>query len=108
MHRYDRPGDHPAASHLQVLTRRQFNLRSIIQKLFQHSVVILLPAVVREGSYVVENEAIVFCVELSWRLCRSRAPSYAKAVDEFAKRGIVRGFLLCAGANECQQCTDYR
>src|SRR6266852_2244298 len=100
MHRYNGPGNHAAASHLQVLTRRQLDLRGVIQKLLLHSVVIFLPTVVCEGSDIVENETIVLGIELRRSLRRPRAPRRAKTVDEFAEHGVVRGVLLCPGTDE--------
>src|ERR1700704_6239677 len=107
MHRHNRPGDHPAASHLQIPARRQLDLRGIIQKFLLHSVLKFLPTVVRKGRDVVENETIVLCVKLRGSLRRSRAPSRAKTVDEFAEGGVVGGLLLRPGSNESQQCTYY-
>src|SRR5713226_4715238 len=103
MHRHDGPRDHAAASHFQLLTRRQLNFRGIIQKFFLYSVVIFLPTVVREGSDIVENEAVVLGVELRRSLRISGAPRRAKAVDESAERSVIRGLLLCPGSNESQQ-----
>src|SRR5881296_2963423 len=97
MHRHDGPRDHAAASHVQLLTRRQLDFRCLIQKLFLHSVVIFLPTVVRERSHIVEDQAAVLGVELPGGFRISSAPSRAKAVDEFAKRSVVRG-LCCARA----------
>ena len=107
MHRNDGPGDHAAAVHLQILTGGQLDLRSILQKLLLHSVVKFLPAVVRKGSDIVENQVVVLCVEFLRSLRRSRAPSRAKVVDELAEVGFVGGLLLRPGPNESQQCTDY-
>src|SRR5882672_306579 len=108
MHRHNRPGDHPAAGHLQVPTRRELDLRCIIQEFLLHSVVKFLPTMVRERSHIVENQAIVLGVELRRSVRRSRAPSLAIAVDELAKGGIFRGLLLRPGSNKCQQCAGDR
>src|SRR6266478_3760526 len=90
MHRHNRPGDHPAAGHLQVPTRRELDLRCVIQEFLLHSVVKFLPTMVRERSHIVENQAIVLGVELRRSVRRSRAPSLAIAVDELTKGGIFR------------------
>src|SRR5438045_6562746 len=97
MHRNDGPGDHAPAVHLQILTGGQLDLRSILQKLLLHSVVKFLPAVVRKGSDIVENQVVVLCVEFRRSLRRSRAPSRAKVVDELAEVGFVGGLLLRPG-----------
>src|ERR1700675_2796814 len=102
MHGYRRPGDHSAAGHLQILTRRQLDLRSIIQKFLLRSVVIFLPSVVGEGSDIVENEAIVLRIELRRSFRISRAPRHTKSVDELAKRGVVGGLLLRPRSDESQ------
>src|SRR5712692_7894110 len=103
MHRHNSPGDHAAASHLQVLTRRQLDFRGIFQEFLLHCIVKFLPTVVREGCNIVENQVTVLGVELRRSLRRSSAPSRAKTVDEFAERGVVCGLLLRPGANESQQ-----
>src|SRR6266403_961681 len=108
MHRHNRPGDHPAAGHLQVPTHRELDLRCIIQEFLLHSVVKFLPTMVRERSHIVEKQAIVLGVELRRSVRRSRAPSLAIAVDELAKGGIFRGLLLRPGSNKCQQCAGER
>src|SRR6266852_1458771 len=108
MHWHNRPGDHSAASHLQLLARRQSDLRGVIQKFLLHSVVKFLPPVVREGCNIVENQPVILGVELRRSLRRPRAPSCTKTVDEFTERSVVRGLLLCPGANESQQGADDR
>src|SRR5216684_4016381 len=108
MHRHNRPGDHSAASHLQLLARRQSDLRGVIQKFLLHSVVKFLPPVVREGCNIVENQPVILGVELRRSLRRPRAPSCTKTVDEFTERSVVRGLLLRPGANESQQGADDR
>src|SRR5229473_4910944 len=108
MHRDDGPRDHAAARHSQVLARRQLDLRSIIQKLFLHSVVKFLPAVVRERSDIVENEAAILGIEFSGGFRIPRAPSRAEVVDELAEGSVVRGLLLRPGSYEGQQGADDR
>src|SRR6266851_4290803 len=108
MHRHNRPGDHSAASHLQLLARRQSDLRGVIQKFLLHSVVKFLPPVVREGCNIVENQPVILGVELRRSLRRPRAPSCTKTVDEFTERSVVRGLLLRPGTNESQQGADDR
>ena len=67
---------------------------------------IFLPTVVRERSHIVEDQAAVLGVELPGGFRISSAPSRAKAVDEFAKRSVVRGLLLCPGSHERHQGPD--
>src|SRR6266481_1449524 len=106
MHRHNRPCDHPAAGHPQILPCRQLDLRGSIQKLLLHSIVILLPPVVGERCYIVENEAIVLRIELRRSLRRSRAPRRTQTVDQLAKRGVIRCFLLCPRPYKRQQCAN--
>src|SRR6266853_4837787 len=106
MHRHDGPRNHAAARHSQVLTRRQLDLRSIIQKLFLHSVAKFLPAVVRERSDIIKNEAAVLGIEFPGSFRIPGAPSRAQVVDELAKGSVVRGLLLRPGSYEGQQGAD--
>src|SRR5260370_10814464 len=99
---------HGGGRHSQVLRCRQLDLRSIIQKLFLHSVVKFLPAVVRERGDIVENEAAVFGIEFPGSFRIPSAPSRAEVVDELAKGSVVRGLLLRPGSYEGQQGADDR
>src|SRR6266851_429363 len=85
MHRDDGPRDHAAARHSQVLPCRQLDLRSIIQKLFLHSVVKFLPAVVRERGDIVENEAAVLGIEFSGSFRIPRAPTKVSRAPTIAR-----------------------
>src|SRR5438132_8459667 len=100
MHRNDGPGDHVAAVHFQILTGGQLDLRSILQKLLLHSVVKFLPAVVRKGSDIVENQVVVLCVEFRRSLRRSRAPSRAKAIDQLAEVSSAVAFFFARAPTE--------
>src|SRR5260370_17026168 len=108
MHRHSRRGHHSAVCRLQLLARRQSDLRGVIQKFLLHSVVKFLPPVVREGCNIVENKPVILGVELRRSLRRPRAPSCTKTVDEFTERSVVRGLLLRPGTNESQQGADDR
>src|SRR6266513_899290 len=107
MHRHSRPGDHAAAGHSQIFSRRQFDTRRVVQNRRLDPVVIFLPAVIRKRRHIIKNQSIVLGVELRRSIRRSRAPSLTIAVDELAKSGIFRGLLPRPGVNECQQYTGY-
>src|SRR5260370_18153123 len=94
MHRDDGPRDHAAARHPQVLPCRQLNLRSIIQKLFLHSVVKFLPAMVSERSDIVKNEAAVLGIEFSGSFRIPRAPGSTEVVAYLAKRRVSGRHVL--------------
>src|SRR5437899_4590911 len=108
MHRHRRPRDRPAAVHFQILARRQLDLRRALKELLLYAVVVLLPAVIRKGRHVIENQSVILGVELRWGLRVSGTPSGAIAVDELAKRGVVSSLLLRPSTNKSQQPTNDR
>src|SRR5260370_8049374 len=100
MLRPDGPRDRAAASPLQVLPCRQLDFRRIIQEFFLHPVVKFLPAVVREGRDVIENQAAVLGVELRRPLRVPSAPSRAEPLDALPKPPPARRLLLPPSANQ--------
>jgi len=67
---------------------------------------VLLPAVVRKGSHIVEDEAVILGVELGGVGDVAGAPSGAIVVNEFAEGGGVGGFLLGACTGEGEQASE--
>src|SRR5207244_12822115 len=94
--------------YLQILARRQFDLRRALQELLSHALVVFLPTVIRKGRHIIKYKSIFLAVELRRSIRISRTPGGAITVDKLAERGLVRGLLLRPGADKSQQCTEYR
>src|SRR6266404_1803481 len=108
MHWHRHPRDCPAAVYFQILTGSQLDLRRTLQKLLLHSVVVLLPAVIRKWRHIIKNEPVLLGVELRRRFRIPGAPSGAIAINQLSKGSFIRGLLLRPGANKSQQRTEYR
>ena len=67
---------------------------------------IFFPAIVGERSDIVEDEAVVFGVELGGVGNVAGTPGGAIVVNELAEGGVVGGFLLGAGAGEGEQASE--
>src|SRR5882762_7701247 len=108
MHWHRHPRDRPAAVYFQILTGSQLDLRRTLQKLLLHSVVVLLPAVIRKRRHIIKNEPVLLAVELRRRFRIPGAPGSAITVNQLSKGSVIRGLLLRPGANKSQQRTEYR
>src|SRR5690242_5247744 len=104
MHWHDRPGNRPAPRHSQVLPCGQLEFSGTVKEFLLYSVLKLLPPMVRERGHVIENEPAILGIELRGSLRRPRTPGRAQIVDQFAKRGIIRSFLLRPRTGKGHQC----
>src|SRR2546423_735037 len=100
MHGDGRPGDGAVAGDFQVLARGKRPAFHVGEKFLLHAVVILLPAMVGEGSQIVKDQTAVFGIKLCGSVGVSCAPSRAIRVNKLAESGIVRSTLLSTCAHE--------
>src|SRR5260370_24517210 len=108
MHREGGPCQRAAPHNFQVFAGGQTAAGHIGEEPFFNAVAIFLPAVIREWSYIVKDEAVVLGIKLCWRVRVAGAPRSAVGVDELAKCGIVGGALLSAGAREGEESAGKR
>ncbi len=108
MHRHCRPRHSPMPPHLQIFSCAQRHARRAIQEFFLYAFVVFLPAMIGKRSKVVENQPVFLRIKLRGTIRISRAPCGAILVDQFAKSGFIRGFLLRTSSDKCQQSTRER
>src|SRR6266403_4558024 len=87
----------------QVFAGGQTAAGHVGEEPFFNAVAIFLPAVIRERSYIVKDEAVVLGIIFGWRVGVAGAPCGAVAVDQLAECDVVGGALLSAGAHEGEE-----
>src|SRR5215469_12986771 len=102
VHRNGRPRDVTVARHLKLLARSQRRGRGVVQQILVDAEFVFLPALVGERREVVEDQAIVLCIEFRGIRGVPGTPRGAIVLNQLAKRRRVAGFLLSTRSGKGQ------